>query len=232
MLAFSDLLETTTAAASTTAARNLTTTTAVKVALNITGSASDALIDALIPRVSRLIEADCRLASDAAGSIPTFGRETLRATWYPVTCGQPRGVDLYLPWRLPVYSVDSVVENGTTLTVTTDYVLMSAKAGRLRRMSSDNAIEWSTAKIVVTFKAGFSLTTSLATDIDPSIEAAAIEQVKGMFYGSSRDPAIRSENVPDVAAISYSVPGGDVMGANVLLPAVRSMLNEWRNPLP
>jgi hypothetical protein len=38
--------------------------------------------------------------------------------------------------------------------------------------------------------------------------------------------------VPDLAAVSYSVPGGDVMGANVLLPAVRDMLAPWRNPAP
>lgn len=227
MLAFADLLDTTAASAATTAARNLTTTAAVKVALRITNTASDALIDSLIPRVTRLIEDDCGLASDAAGSVPTFGRETLRATWNVETCGS-RGVDLFLPWRLPVFSIDSVVENGTTLTVSTDYVLMAAKPGRLRRMSSDTPVEWNTGKIVVVFKAGFSTTTSLATNIDPGIEAAAIEQVKAMLYAANRDPTIRSENVPDVAALSYSVPGGDVMGANVLLPAVRSMLEEWR----
>ena len=49
---------------------------------------------------------------------------------------------------------------------------------------------------------------------------------------ADRDPTLRSENVPDVASLSYSVPGGDVMGANVLLPAVRDMLAPWRNPAP
>ena len=82
MRAFADLLETTTAAASSTAARNLTTTANVKAALKITDSASDTLIDALIPRATQLIVDGCRLARDAAGAIPTFGRETLRATWY------------------------------------------------------------------------------------------------------------------------------------------------------
>jgi hypothetical protein len=236
MRAFADLLETTTAAASTTTARNLTTMAAVKLALKISNTASDALIDSLIPRATRLIEDDCRLALDVAGSVPTFGRETLRATWNIERCGlyggsdYSRGVDLFLPWRLPVYSIDSVVENGVTLTTSTDYVLLSAKAGRLRRMASDTPRDWSTAKIVVAFKAGFSLTTSLAANIDAAIEAAAIEQIKGMLFGANRDPYIRSENVPDVAAISYSVPGGDVMGANVLLPSVRDMLTPWRNP--
>ena len=74
--------------------------------------------------------------------------------------------------------------------------------------------------------------TSLATNIDAAIEAAAIEQIKGMLFAADRDPTIRSENVPDLAAVSYSVPGGDVMGAHVLLPAVRDMLAPWRNPAP
>jgi hypothetical protein len=230
MRSFADLLETTTAAASTTAARDLTALATVKTALKITDSDSDTIIGALITRASKLIVDYCRLAPDAAGGIPTFARETLVATWQPDING--RGTDLFLPWRLPVYSIDLVVEDTTTLTVATDYALMHSRAGRLRRISSDTPTLWSAAKIVVTFKAGFSTTTSLATNIDPTIEAAAIEQVKGMLYGANRDPSIRSENVPDVGAVSFSVTGGDVMGASVLLPAVRDMLAPWRNPAP
>lgn len=231
MRSFADLLETTTAAAATTAARDLTTTTAVKLALKITVTDNDTLIAALITRASRLIADYCRLAKDAAASAPTFSRETLRATYYADTCAT-RGPELFLPWRLPVSSIDSVVEDGTTLTVSTDYVLLGSMPGRLRRVSSDVATPWSAAKIVVVFKAGFSATATLSANVDPSIEAAAIEQVKGMLFGASRDPSIRSENVPDLASVSYSVPGGDVMGASVLLPAVRDMLAPWRNPAP
>lgn len=230
MRSFADLLTTTTAAASTTAARDLTATATVKTALKIADSDSDTLIAALITRASGLIVDYCRLAPDAAGGIPTFSRETLVATWQAGT--SPRGIDLFLPWRLPVFSIDSVVEDGTTLTASTDYVLMHSRAGRLRRVSSDAPTDWSSAKIVVTFKAGFSASATLAANIDASIEAAAIEQVKGMLYGANRDPFIRSENVPDVGAVSFSVIGGDVMGASVLLPSVRDMLKDWRNPAP
>ena len=107
---------------------------------------------------------------------------------------------------------------------------MSARPGRLRRVSSDTPVDWSPGKIVVVFKAGFDVTTSLATNIDPVIETAAIEQIKAMLYAANRDPALRSENVPDVAAVSWSVPGGDVMGTDVLLPTVRDMLSDWRKP--
>ena len=225
MRAFADLLEVTSAAASTDAARNLTTTASVKTALKITDSASDTLIDALIPRASKLIVEDCRLARSAAGEVPTFARETLRATWDITT--KSRGTDLWLPWRPPLSSVTSVVDDTTTLTVSTDYVVRgSGRSTFLRRVSSDVPVNWSCNKIVVTWVAGFA--SVMSTNIDKDLEAAAIEQVKGMFYAANRDPAIRSESSPDLAAVSYSVPGGDVMGANVLLPSVRSMLAGWR----
>lgn len=231
MRSFADLLETTAAAPATTDARSLTTVAGVKLALKISGTDSDALIAALIPRVSALVVDHCRLARDGAGAVPTFGRETLRATWYAES-GACRGADLYLPWRAPVYSLDSVVEDGTTLTVGTDVVLPGAIGGRLRRLSGDAPAGWSGGKIVVTWKAGFALTTSLAANIDATIETAAIEQVKAMLLGADRDPAIRSESAPDLAAVSYTVPGGDAQGGAVLLPTVRDMLAPWRNPAP
>lgn len=229
MRAFADLLETTTAAASTTAARDLTTAARVKSALKITASTDDALIAELITRYSAMVAAHCRLARDSAGAAPTFSRETLRATWY-VEPSSSRGTELFLPWRVPVFTVDSVVEDGTTLTVATDYVLLGSIGGRLRRLSSDTPTDWSTAKIVVVFKAGYAAT--LATNIDPVIEAAVIEQIKAALMGAGRDPAIRSENVPDIAAVSYAITGGDTMGASVMLPQVRDMLAPWRNPAP
>lgn len=230
MRSFSDLLETTSAAADSTDARNLTSRSAVKTALRISDTDSDSLIDALLPRVSSMIVAWCRLARDVAGSKPTFARETLRATWYAQTLG--RGPDIFLPWRAPVFSVDAVTEDGVALSAGSDYVLLGAKGGRIMRLSDGSPSEWSGSKIIVTWKAGFSPTATLAANIDPTIEAAAIEQLKALLFAADRDPAVRSESVPDLASKSYSVPGGDVMGASALLPSVRDMLAPWRNPTP
>lgn len=230
MRAFADLLETTAAATDDATNRSLTTATKVKEALRITDSNSDTIIAALIPRATALIVAWCRLARDAAGSKPTFARETLRATWHAEPTAS-RGSELYLPWRVPVFSIDSVVEAGTTLTVSTDYLLLGSTPGVLRRISTDTPIEWSTDKVVVTFKAGFSVSTSLATNIDPAIEAACIEQVKGMLFAADRDPLIRSESFDGLGNVAYNAAGGDMLGAEVLLPSVRDMLAPWRNPL-
>ena len=234
MRSFADLIETVTAAATTAAERNLVTSATVKTALRINDTNSDALIADLIPRVSQLVTDHCRLARDAAGNAPTFARETLRATWYArpyaghgSVC---RGCHLYLPWRLPLHTIDSVVENGATLTAGTDYVVTGARPAKLQRQSGDCAIDWSPAKIVVTFKAGFAPT--MSDSIDKAIEAAVVEQLRGWVFGADRDPNVRSVNSPDIGAESYSVTGGDVLGAFVLYPQVRDMLASWRNPVP
>lgn len=228
MKSFADLLETVTAASAADADRNLVTVEAVKTALRISNADSDALIAALIPRVTQLVVDHCRLARDGSGGKPTFARETLRATWQAGY--QCRGLDLHLPWRPVVSSIDSVVEDGATLTAGTDFVSAGGRSGRLRRLNGDRPKVWSPAKIVVTFKAGFAAT--LSANIDKAVEAAAIEQLRGWVLGADRDPTVRSVNSPDIGAESYSVPGGDVMGGFVLYPQVRDMLAPWRNPLP
>ena len=230
MRSFADLFETVTAAASTDAERNLTTSAAVKAALRITTTDSDTLIADLIPRVSQLVTDHCRLARDAAGSKPTFARETLRATWHASSDHRCRGVELYLPWRLPLVSIDSVVEDGETLTAGTDFVVTGARPTRLQRMSGDTPIDWANAKIVVTFKAGFA--TTMSGNIDEALEAAAIEQLSAMIAGAGRDPLIRSESFEGLGTVAYSTAGGDMLGAQFLLPSVRDMLAPWRNPLP
>lgn len=233
MRAFADLLETTAPVGDGTAPRNLTSVAAVKTALSIVDGDSDALIADLIPKVTQLIVDECRLARDVAGSIPTFGRETLRATWYPDIGG--RGCELWLPWRPPVFSIDSVVEGGVLLTAGTDFVLLGGKSGPLRRLSSDNPVFWNANKIVVTWKAGFDTETDLASHIDAALKSAAIEQVKSMLFAADRDPSLRSETVYDIGAATYSQPGGDTLGAlsaPFLLASVRAMIAPWRNPLP
>lgn len=231
MRSFADLLETTAAASTSDAARNLTALASVKAGLQITTTDADALIDDLIPRVTQLVVDHCRLAQDNSGNVPTFARETLRATWYVDDGG--RDEELLLPWRVPLYSIDSVVEDGAALVAGTDFLQVGKRAGKLRRLSGDRATCWSANKIVVTFKAGFAAT--LSTTVDQALEAAMIEQLRGMVFAAGRDPNVRSENMPDVGSVSYTTPGGDTLGAlsaPALSPAVRAMLQPWRNPAP
>lgn len=216
LAATADLLATSAPVASS-GARWLTSRTNVKAAMGITSTDSDALIDLLIPQASALIVGGCGLAVDKAGSIASFGLETLVATYRER--GLDRGEVLTLPWRVPVAGITSLTEDGTTLAAGTDFELVSTKPGKLRRLTDSSPTWWSSAAIVVTFTAGW----SLPGNVPPDMEAAAIEQVRAMVHAAKRDPAVRSENVPDFAAVSYSLPGGDTF-KGVLLPQVTAAL--------
>lgn len=227
LAATADLLATTTPVASS-GARWLTARVNVKAAMGITVTDHDALIDLLIPQASALIVGGCGLAVDKAGSIASFGLETLVATYRER--GLDRGEVLTLPWRVPVASVTTLTEDGVALTAAAgDWELVSTKPGKLRRLTDGSPTWWSSAAIVVTFTAGW----SLPGGVPPDMEAAAIEQVRAMLHAAKRDPAVRSENVPDFAAVSYSLPGGDTF-KGVLLPQVTAALSAagYLNPMP
>lgn len=221
-----DLLATTTPVSSS-GARWLTTRTNVKAAMRITTTDYDALIDILIPQASALIVGGCGLAVDKASSIASFGTETLVATYRDR--GLNRGEVLTLPWRVPVASITTLTEDAVALTAAAgDFELVSTRPGKIRRLTDGSPTWWSSAAIVVTFTAGWSLPGS----VPPDMEAAAIEQVRAMVHAADRDPAIRSENVPDVAAVSYSQVGGDTF-KGVLLPQVMAALSAagYVNPM-
>ena len=56
-----------------------------------------------------------------------------------------------------------------------------------------------------------------------------IEQVKMKYLATDRDPALRSENTPDVWSGSYAVAGGDSIGSSGLLPQVEAALAPYKN---
>src|SRR4051812_2618773 len=105
------------------AARRLTTKENVKAALRITRDSDDTLIEQYIDRVSASAAKYCKLALAIGTAPPTFGAETLRATWFaePGRCTDT----LVLPWRAPFGAITSIVENGVNLTEGTDFELFN-----------------------------------------------------------------------------------------------------------
>ncbi len=222
-----DLLETTSTALGD-GAKWLTTRANVKTAMGISDTSKDSLIDFIIPRASALIVGACGLPTDKAARLPSFGLETFRATFRER--GLDRGEVLTLPWRVPVASITALTEDGTSMVAATDYELVTTKPGKLRRLTDGTTPTWwSSAAIVVTFTAGWALPGSVPLDM----EAAAIDQVRGMVFAAKRDPAVRSESVPDLASKSYSLPGGDTF-KGVCLPQVLDALAAagYLNPMP
>jgi len=202
------------------AARRLTTATKVQAALRL-GSIDSTLIESIIDAVSGECVRYCNLARPATGGgVPTFGQEVLRATWLATNLS--RGSVLILPWRPPVATVDSVVEDGTTLALNTDFRLVGG--GMLERMTDDAPVSWSPGKIVVSWTAGW----SLPTGVPAELEGQVIEQVKMKYLATDRDPALRSENTPDVWSGSYAVAGGDSIGESGLLKSLEAALSPFK----
>lgn len=206
----------------TAAARRLTTAAKVQAVLFGGATTDTALIETLIDRVSASAARYCNIASDPAGVVPTLGRETCRATWRPLMTG--RGCMLLLPWRFPVTTISEVVEDGVSL----DAGNYELRAGAMLERLNDDGIPvpWSSASIVVTYVVGWDLTQ--ADTVAPDVEAAVIDQVKAMYHGRARDPALRSEATESVGSASYSVPGGDSIAKSGLMSSVEAALDDLR----
>ena len=200
-------------------ARRLTTAAKVQAALRL-GAVDTTLIESIIDAVSGECVRFCNLARAVAGPVPTFGQEVVRATW--LGAGMDRGSILILPWRTPITAVGSVIENGATLVMNTGFRLLGS--GMLERMAGDALVCWSTGRIVVSYTAGW----SLPTDVPAELEGQVIEQVKMKYLATERDPALRSENTPDVWSGSYAVAGGDSIGESGLLKSLEAALSPFK----
>ena len=205
--------------AANAAARRLTTVTKVQAALRL-GNVDSTLIESIIDAVSGECVRFANLARSASGTVPTFGQEALRATWLGTEID--RGSVLIVPWRTPIATVDSVVEDGTTVALNTDFRLVGG--GMLERIADDAPVSWSSAKIVVSWTAGW----SLPVEVPAELEGQVIEQVKMKYLATDRDPALRSENTPDVWSGSYAVAGGDSIGESGLLKSLEAALSPFK----
>lgn len=200
--------------------RRLVTAERVQAALRL-GAVDTTLIESIIDAVSGECASFAGLARAATGVAPTFGQEALRATWL-ASC-QGRGTTMVLPWRVPVTEVVSVVEDGTMLVQGADFRLMSG--GMLERIADDIALPWSSGKIAATYTAGW----VLPDGVPAELEGQVIEQVKMRYLGTDRDPALRSEAVPEVWSGTYGVAGGDSIGESGLLRSLEAALAPYRD---
>lgn len=124
--------------------------------------------------------------------------------------------------RWPVAEVLEVIEGGAALTP--DGWELDEATGQLWRLVNGDRGCWSSSgTTTVSYTGGYILPDDLPADI----QRAAIDQVKSSFMAGSRDPAVRSVNVPDVVAVSYSVAGGDSFGDG-MLAQVEAALNPYR----
>lgn len=125
--------------------------------------------------------------------------------------------------RFPVAEILGVIEDGTELTPD-DWELDDA-TGQLWRLSAGDRSCWSgSGTTTVSYIGGYELPDDLPADI----QRAAVDQVKSQFLGGSRDPNLRSFQVPDVYSATFSTGGGDSAGQYGLLAQVEQALAPHR----
>lgn len=175
---------------------DLTTVARVKTELSISGSAQDTQLETLIGEASALLAAYCNRDG--------FGVETVQQT-ERVTC--PRGCIILARDLVP--AITSVTVDGETLDAA-DYEL---DGSLLYRLSDDNRIAWCAGKVVITYTAGFNLTTAAPV----ALARAALDLVVGMYRGTGRDASVRSEQVEGVGQTAYF----ETKAGMIALPADR-----------
>lgn len=155
-------------------------------------AASDTSQDTALAVLGLSVAADIATACNVpSGGVtqPTLRSEAVSDTYWPISQG--RRTDALVLSRRFVTAV-SVVEDGTTLTEGTDYWLDSAP-GLLRRICSDYPRAWCSAKIVVSYTAGFAI-------VPDDLKGAANDLIQTRLSEASRDPLLKSlqVNIPDV----------------------------------
>ncbi len=146
-----------------------------------------------------------------------FGRQTIEQTIR--TDEAPLAIVLA---AVPIVSVASVIEDGTTLAAT-DYEV-SAEVGEVYRLADDEPAAWLAAKTVVTFTAGWLLPGEGSADLPASVSRAAVLLAAANFYGQGRDPWLKSESVEGIGSISMVMPSA---GAAWMPPAVTELLRPF-----
>jgi Phage gp6-like head-tail connector protein len=189
----------------TTAATNsrLLDIAVVRGVLEIDGSAEDATLQGYIDRASDMISRHCKRVFALETVSEQFRVETLQE-------------ELILN-RYPVVGDVTVVENGTTLTVSTNYEVDKAK-GWITRLYNDRPCWWPICKVTVAYTAGY----TLPTEAPQALQQACLQLVKALYLGADRDPLIRSESVTPMSTASY------FGGSEYLPPDVLGLLKQFR----
>ncbi|MGE0574070.1 hypothetical protein [Reyranella sp.] len=182
---------------------------------------SETVLAAIIDQVTASMARFANLAVDVRGTPPTFAAEGLRTTW--PTSRRERPPRLLLPWRVPITEIESVVESGVALDPDADFRLTTGSI--LLRLVADAPAPWAIGKIVVEYRAGWTLPDEAPADL----AAAAAEQARYVALAAGRDPGVRSYTTPDLEQVSFNVPGGNSIGSSGLLIQVETALAPYRH---
>lgn len=109
--------------------------------------------------------------------------------------------------RRPVASITSIVVDGITLDA--DEWELGGEASWLYRLSDDRRIDWTGAKITVTYAGGYILPGAAGANLPADIERACLITIAAAVQAQGRDPALRSESADGIGAQSWLDPRTD-----------------------
>lgn len=183
---------------------NLVTVADARAALGLFDRSDDDALTGFVDRASDVCARHCKRV---------FAEETITET-FRLDLHQ----DNLILSRYPVGEITSVVENGETLDA--GAYELNAESGLLIRLHSDRPCWWPYGKITVVYRAGYAL-----PDAAPEgLRQAALQLVKAYYYGTDRDPLMRSESVDGLSSATF-----DTVSAGALPHDVRELLGPFRN---
>lgn len=125
--------------------------------------------------------------------------------------------------RFPIKpaSTMTVIEDATTLTVTTDYRINYDTGQLLRMDGSGYHMDWVGCLVSVQYQAGY-------VTIPEDVADAVLRMVRARWHARKRDPNMRQESIPGLRDVTYWVPGPGENGN--MTPDVIDILDNYRSP--
>lgn len=114
--------------------------------------------------------------------------------------------------------VVEIVEDGVAVTAWDVY----PDEGALYRIDTGGGVAaWTGTAIVIDYAAGFD-------PVPPDVQGAALEWLAARYYSVGRDPALRSESIPDLISVVYAGEGGAGTASGQVPPGARDLLDPYR----
>jgi hypothetical protein len=176
----------------------------VKAELEVSGAGDDAMLTSLIRQTSDEISSFCDRV---------FILETVRETfvlddviWFERhwrSAGEP-----LLVQRRPVVEVLSLAEDGV-LVSPSEYET-DLQRGRIWRNRDGLRTGWFARRVTVEYRGGYA-----PTAIPGALERAALDLIKRSYYQRTRDPNLRSEEVPGIISQTFTTTSSEQTQAGV-----------------
>ncbi|HEX2634803.1 MAG TPA: phage head-tail connector protein [Bradyrhizobium sp.] len=113
----------------------------------------------------------------------------------------------------------SITEDGVA--VDPAYYEADTDRGLLYRLDGADPYGWAGALIIVDYTAGY-------LPIPEDIQAAALDWVAARYHSQGRDPALRSETIPDILTQVYAGESGAGTAGGAIPAAARNLLEPYR----